>query len=166
MGLYVSYGPSLVYSKVIKESFLKADRELILVETDGPVRYHRCFNNLVSMSSSFLISVIHSAAYLLKIPYHQMIEQGLLAEVERLYARADLHAGLPSIRSVGYRQIWEYLDGKMGLDEAIERAIIATGQLAKRQMTWLRAMPDRHHLDCMNPNRAKAVVDVVSQHWD
>jgi len=87
MGLYVSYGPSLVYSKVIKESFLKADRELILVETDGPVRYHRCFNNLVSMSSSFLISVIHSAAYLLKIPYHQMIEQ-LHCSSERFLGRS------------------------------------------------------------------------------
>ena len=75
MGLYVSYGPSLVYSKAMKGSFLKADKERVLVETDGPVRYFRCFNNLTSMSSSFLLSVINSAAYLLKTPYCVMAEQ-------------------------------------------------------------------------------------------
>lgn len=97
--------------------------------------------------------------------YHQMIEQGLIPEVESLYARSDLHSGLPSIRSVGYRQIWEYLEGQIGLDDAIERAIIATRQLAKRQMTWLRSIPDRHILDCMNADRADAVINTVAQHW-
>lgn len=97
--------------------------------------------------------------------YQQMIEQGLVAEVERLHARPDLHIGLPSIRSVGYRQIWDYLDGEMALEEAIERAIIATRQLAKRQMTWLRSMPERHRVDCMYPSRAEAVVDLVAQQW-
>ena len=87
MGLYVSYGPSLVYSKVMKESFLNADRDLILVETDGPVRYYRCFDNLISMSSSFLISVINSAAYLLKIPFHQVTEQ-LRSNSERFLGRS------------------------------------------------------------------------------
>lgn len=97
--------------------------------------------------------------------YHQMLEQGLVAEVEQLYARADLHNGLPSIRSVGYRQIWDYLDGVLSLDDAVERAISATRQLAKRQMTWLRAMPEREQVDCMNPARADLVVDVVAKHW-
>ena len=98
--------------------------------------------------------------------YHQMVDLGLVAEVEKLYARDDLHIGLPAIRSVGYRQIWEYLDGECSLDEAIEKAIIATRQLAKRQMTWLRAMPERIALDCMNEQRANLVVDEVAQHWD
>ena len=97
--------------------------------------------------------------------YYQMVDLGLVAEVEKLYARDDLHTGLPSIRSVGYRQIWEYLDGACSLDEAIEKAIIATRQLAKRQMTWLRAMPERIALDCMNEQRADLVVDEVAQHW-
>ncbi|HHU94543.1 MAG TPA: tRNA (adenosine(37)-N6)-dimethylallyltransferase MiaA [Alcaligenaceae bacterium] len=97
--------------------------------------------------------------------YYQMVDLGLVAEVEKLYARDDLHIGLPSIRSVGYRQIWEYLDGECSLDEAIEKAIIATRQLAKRQMTWLRAMPERIALDCMNEQRADLVVDEVAQHW-
>ncbi|HEY7079890.1 MAG TPA: TatD family hydrolase [Nitrososphaeraceae archaeon] len=75
LGLYVSYGPSLVYSKFMKESFLKADLERILVETDGPVRYYKCFDNLISISSSFLISVINSASYLLKVPFPLLAEQ-------------------------------------------------------------------------------------------
>ena len=97
--------------------------------------------------------------------YHQMLELGLLSEVEALYARDDLHIGLPSIRSVGYRQIWEHLAGEVSLDEAIEKAIIATRQLAKRQMTWLRSMPERIALDCMDEYRADRVVDEVARHW-
>ena len=97
--------------------------------------------------------------------YQQMMEQGLLAEVQTLYERKDLHIGLPSIRSVGYRQLWEHLDGEISLDGAIEKAIIATRQLAKRQMTWLRAMPDRIVLDCMDNQRANKVVDTVANYW-
>ncbi len=97
--------------------------------------------------------------------YHQMIEQGLVSEVEKLYGRGDLHTGLPAIRSVGYKQIWEYLAGNTGLEEAIEKAVIATRQLAKRQMTWLRAMPDRAIVDCLNAQRADLVVDLVAHHW-
>lgn len=97
--------------------------------------------------------------------YQKMIEQGLVAEVERLHSRPDLHTGLPSIRSVGYRQIWDYLEGEIDLETAIERAISATRQLAKRQMTWLRSMPERQRVDCMDPHRADAVVDLVAQRW-
>lgn len=73
---------------------------------------------------------------------------GLLEEVRRLRARGDLHPGLPSMRCVGYRQVWEYLDGQYGYTEMRERSIIATRKLAKRQITWLRAMPDRVIIDC------------------
>lgn len=97
--------------------------------------------------------------------YHQMIEAGLLSEVEALYKRPDLHTGLPSIRSVGYRQLWDYLDGQLRFDEAIEGAVSATRQLAKRQMTWLRSMPDRLQIDCMDPLRAHSVVDAVATQW-
>lgn len=98
--------------------------------------------------------------------YQKMIEQGLVAEVEALYKRHDLHVGLPAIRSVGYRQIWEYLDGGISLDAAIEKATIATRQLAKRQMTWLRAMPDRKVIDCMDAQRADKVVDLAAHLWE
>jgi tRNA dimethylallyltransferase len=81
-----------------------------------------------------------------------MMEAGFVDEVARLRARADLNAGLPSMRCVGYRQLWEWLDagGRTGaaLDRAIESGIAASRQLAKRQLTWLRSMPDRLTIDC------------------
>ncbi|WP_386685741.1 tRNA (adenosine(37)-N6)-dimethylallyltransferase MiaA [Lonepinella sp. MS14437] len=70
--------------------------------------------------------------------FHKMIDQGFQAEVDKLYSRPDLHINLPSIRCVGYRQMWEHLRGDYNLDEAIYRGICATRQLAKRQITWLR----------------------------
>jgi len=70
--------------------------------------------------------------------FHNMIKQGFQEEVEKLYARPDLNIHLPSIRCVGYRQMWEYLRGDYDLNEAIYRGICATRQLAKRQITWLR----------------------------
>lgn len=68
-----------------------------------------------------------------------MVEQGFVEEVEALRSRGDLHLGMPSIRAVGYRQVWEYLDGSSTREEMVERGIIATRQLAKRQFTWLRS---------------------------
>ncbi len=73
-----------------------------------------------------------------------MLEQGFIDEVVALRERSDLHAGLPSIRAVGYRQVWDYLDGKLTSAEMQERGIIATRQLAKRQFTWLRSWTDLH----------------------
>lgn len=74
--------------------------------------------------------------------FQLMVEQGFIDEVKALRARPDLHLDLPSMRAVGYRQIWEYLEGQLSLPEAIERGIIATRQLAKRQFTWLRNWPE------------------------
>lgn len=71
-----------------------------------------------------------------------MMEAGLLAEVRALQRRPDLHGGLPALRAVGYRQLWQYLAGECSLDEAVDRAIAATRQLAKRQLTWLRKWPE------------------------
>ncbi|WP_115717378.1 tRNA (adenosine(37)-N6)-dimethylallyltransferase MiaA [Gallaecimonas mangrovi] len=73
----------------------------------------------------------------IRIRFNQMMAEGLLDEVKALHQRSDLHPDLPSVRCVGYRQLWAYLDGQCSLDEAVEKAIIATGQLAKRQSTWL-----------------------------
>ena len=70
--------------------------------------------------------------------FHQMLELGFIDEVESLRARGDLHLDMPSMRCVGYRQVWEYLDGLTSYDKMVEKSIIATRQLAKRQMTWLR----------------------------
>ncbi len=82
--------------------------------------------------------------------FQLMLEQGFLAEVEALWQRGDLHADLPSIRAVGYRQAWAYLQGDYTYDEMIERGIIATRQLAKRQFTWLRSWADVHWLDSLS----------------
>ena len=71
--------------------------------------------------------------------FKQMLQQGLLAEVENLHSRKDLNISLPSIKSVGYRQVWQYLDGELDYDGMVEKSIIATRQLAKRQLTWLRS---------------------------
>ncbi len=69
----------------------------------------------------------------------RMMEQGFLAEVRRLRERGDLTARHPALRAVGYRQLWAHLEGRYGLEEACERALAATRQLAKRQLTWLRS---------------------------
>jgi tRNA dimethylallyltransferase len=71
-----------------------------------------------------------------------MLRAGLLEEVRALYARGDLTEQHSSVRAVGYRQLWRYLAGRCGLEEAVQRAIIATGQLAKRQLSWLRREQD------------------------
>jgi tRNA dimethylallyltransferase len=91
---------------------------------------------------------------------------GLLAEVAALRARGDLHPGLPSMRCVGYRQAWEYLDGKIDLTSLRETGIAATRQLAKRQLTWLRSMDDRVVVDCLDPDAAQQVRRIVGEHLD
>ncbi len=73
------------------------------------------------------------------VRFEDMMRQGFLAEVEGLYRRGDLHPGLPALRAVGYRQLWRHLTGEWSHDEAVRRGIIATRQLAKRQLTWMRA---------------------------
>jgi len=78
--------------------------------------------------------------------YQQMIDMGFEQEVVQLKSRGDLHLDLPSIRCVGYRQMWQYLDGEFDHDEMIFRGVCATRQLAKRQLTWLRNWPDLHWL--------------------
>lgn len=87
----------------------------------------------------------------LALRFHAMMNCGLLDEVRRLYQRGDLHAGMPVLRLIGYRQLWAHLEGRMTLDEAVSRAIIATRQLARRQLTWLRAEPDAEWFDSSDP---------------
>ncbi|RMQ43403.1 tRNA dimethylallyltransferase [Pseudomonas amygdali pv. mori] len=97
--------------------------------------------------------------------FEQMLDQGFLDEVLALRSRGDLHSGLPSIRAVGYRQVWDHLDGKLTRGEMQERGIIATRQLAKRQFTWLRSWEDLHWLDSLasdNLSRALKYLGSVS----
>ena len=74
--------------------------------------------------------------------FDAMLEEGFMDEVKKLYARGDLTTVMPSVRSVGYRQAWSYLEGEIDFDTMREQAIAATRQLAKRQLTWLRSWPD------------------------
>ncbi|QEQ97674.1 tRNA (adenosine(37)-N6)-dimethylallyltransferase MiaA [Neptunomonas concharum] len=71
--------------------------------------------------------------------YQMMLDAGFVEEVKCLYDRGDLHTGLPSVRCVGYRQVWSYLEGEWDYETMIEKGIVATRQLAKRQITWLRS---------------------------
>ena len=73
--------------------------------------------------------------------FERMMAAGFLAEVAALKSRGDLTARHPSMRAVGYRQLWAHLEGECGLDEAVQRAVAATRQLAKRQLTWMRSAP-------------------------
>ncbi len=87
----------------------------------------------------------------------------LITEVEALRKRGDLHPGLPSIRCVGYRQAWEYLDGAIDYATMRETGIIATRQLCKRQLTWLRAMPERVVIDCLRADAVEQVLAAIRQ---
>lgn len=93
--------------------------------------------------------------------FEMMLEAGFLKEVEALFKRDDLHLDLPAIRSVGYRQAWLYLQGEYRFDEMVERAIIATRQLAKRQMTWLRKEPDLHRFDGLKENTQSVLASLT-----
>ena len=90
-----------------------------------------------------------------------MLDAGLIDEVKGLRARGDLHPDLPSMRCVGYRQTWEALDGKWPMAELRDKGIFATRQLAKRQITWLRSMPQRQTVACDAPDALAQVLERV-----
>ena len=94
----------------------------------------------------------------IELRYEKMIEAGFEDEMRTLYARGDLHSDLPSIRCVGYRQMWDYLEGKCTLDDAVFKGICATRQLAKRQITWLRSWDNLTWLDSENIEQALETV--------
>ncbi|WP_028357061.1 tRNA (adenosine(37)-N6)-dimethylallyltransferase MiaA [Brackiella oedipodis] len=95
--------------------------------------------------------------------FEQMIAAGFLQEVERLYQRPQLHADLPSIRCVGYRQLWQHLAGDYDLQTAIDKGIAATRQLAKRQITWLRSQDERIQIDCLQEKAPQQFVEQMQR---
>jgi len=95
--------------------------------------------------------------------FEQMMANGFEVEAKSLFNRGDLHTDLPSVRCVGYRQMWSYLSGEIGYDEMVYRGVCATRQLAKRQMTWLRGWDNVEWLDTEKPDEAlNRVIQVVS----
>ncbi|MBN3847176.1 tRNA (adenosine(37)-N6)-dimethylallyltransferase MiaA [Paraburkholderia sp. Ac-20342] len=100
---------------------------------------------------------------------HQRIEQrfdamlahGFVDEVAKLRARGDLLPEMPSMRCVGYRQVWEYLDGAVDYPTMRDKGVFATRQLCKRQLTWLRSMTERNVVDCCDPHATARVVELI-----
>lgn len=100
-------------------------------------------------------SVLHE---LIAKRFQQMLAAGFEDEVRQLRARGDLHLDLPSMRCVGYRQIWQHLAGELSFQAMQEKAIAATRQLAKRQLTWLRGWRELHWLETEDPHKLDAVI--------
>ncbi|MGH8752204.1 MAG: tRNA (adenosine(37)-N6)-dimethylallyltransferase MiaA, partial [Burkholderiales bacterium] len=95
--------------------------------------------------------------------FENILKNGLIAEVQALRARYDLNPSLPSMRCVGYRQVWQYLEAEFSRDELQEKGVAATRQLAKRQLTWLRAMNGVQTFDCLAANLPQRVETYLEQ---
>lgn len=93
--------------------------------------------------------------------FKQMLDNGLIEEVKALYQRGDLTEKMPSIRAVGYRQVWSYLKGEYDYDTMQEKGIVATRQLAKRQFTWLRRETDAHWLTTGDPEALNKAIQII-----
>jgi tRNA dimethylallyltransferase len=93
--------------------------------------------------------------------FYDMMDQGFLAEVESLYHRGDLTIDMPSMRCVGYRQLWQYLDGVDLLDDAIFKGVVASRQLAKRQLTWLRGWEDLMIFDSLSKDLVPEALNYI-----
>lgn len=105
-------------------------------------------------------SVLHAR---IATRFDDMLKAGLVDEVARLREEYVLEADMPSMRCVGYRQTWQHLNGAYGLDELREKGIAATRQLAKRQLTWLRAMEDIATFDCLAPDVEARILEYIRQ---
>ena len=99
----------------------------------------------------------------IELRFKAMLEAGFVEEVRKLYERGDLSPEHPSMRAVGYRQLWRYLTGQCALNEAENQAIAATRQLAKRQFTWLRRRAQARWLDAMRPDVARTIFNALSE---
>lgn len=95
--------------------------------------------------------------------FDAMLANGFVDEVRTLYGRGDLHTGLPSMRCVGYRQVWAYLDGTINYTTLRTKSIIATCQLCKRQLTWIRSIPERIVIDCCTNDVIERTVKTIEQ---
>ena len=95
--------------------------------------------------------------------FHLMIERGFESEVKALYQRGDLAATSTAMRSAGYRQLWDYCDGLLSIEEAVERGIIASRQLAKRQITWLRNWPNAREILVDNGESYHNCINICNQ---
>ncbi|MDO8207317.1 MAG: tRNA (adenosine(37)-N6)-dimethylallyltransferase MiaA [Gallionella sp.] len=103
-------------------------------------------------------SVLHQR---IETRFKQMLASGLVEELQDLRQKYALHPELPSMRCVGYRQAWQHMEGEISAAQFLETGIIATRQLAKRQLTWLRSMPENVEIDCLADNLTRRVRDAL-----
>lgn len=126
-------------------------------ESGGPLVDYDIYNIAIAPQDR---AILHER---IAARFQQMLADGLIDEVKKLMARGDLTLETPAIRSVGYRQVWEYLQGNLTYEQMCERGIIATRQLAKRQLTWLRSWPDVRWFDSEAVGLFEEVKSFVSQ---
>jgi len=130
--------------------------ELIQLQERSPFPYRALPIALVPSDRAILHQRI-------ALRFGQMLKDGLVDELRALRQRYALHRDLTSMRCVGYRQAWEFLEGEIDEAGLSEKGIAATRQLAKRQLTWLRSTPDVVELDCLAPALTKAVSSQLQQ---
>lgn len=97
--------------------------------------------------------------------FDQMLKNNFLGEVKKLYQRNDLHTDFPAIRTVGYRQMWQYLSGEYSLEDMRHKAIVATHQLARRQLTWLRRWPESKWFNSEDENLMNSIVHYLNKKY-
>jgi tRNA dimethylallyltransferase len=102
----------------------------------------------------------------IEVRFRQMLDAGLVREVEQLRARPEVHAALPSMRSVGYRQVWAFLEGIITAAQLPDRGVFATRQLARRQLTWLRRERDAHWMDSSDDSLVSNLASLVRSYLD
>jgi tRNA dimethylallyltransferase len=129
--------------------------ELIGLATENEKPTHRITSIALTPSDR---SVLHQR---IAMRFKQMLEQGLIAELGNLRKKYALHPEMPSMRCVGYRQAWQYLDGEINESQFIDTGIIATRQLAKRQLTWLRSMPENIEINCLSNKLTEQVRNIL-----
>ncbi|MBX9445323.1 tRNA (adenosine(37)-N6)-dimethylallyltransferase MiaA [Dickeya chrysanthemi] len=144
-------------SRALEVFFVSGNTLTELTKTSGEALPYRVHQFAIAPATRELL---HER---IALRFRQMLESGFEAEARALFARPDLNPALPSIRCVGYRQMWSYLSGEIDYDEMVYRGICATRQLAKRQMTWLRGWEEVRWLDSDQPVEAlRTVIQVVS----
>lgn len=144
-------------SRALEVFFVSGNTLTELTKTSGETLPYRVHQFVIAPATRELL---HER---IALRFQQMLQAGFEAEAKALFARPDLHPALPSIRCVGYRQMWSYLAGEIDYDEMVYRGICATRQLAKRQMTWLRGWDGVRWFDSDRPQEAvDKVVAVVS----
>ncbi|AIR70530.1 tRNA (adenosine(37)-N6)-dimethylallyltransferase MiaA [Dickeya fangzhongdai] len=144
-------------SRALEVFFVSGNTLTELTKTSGEALPYRVHQFAIAPATRELL---HER---IALRFRQMLESGFETEARALFARPDLNPALPSIRCVGYRQMWSYLSGEIDYDEMVYRGICATRQLAKRQMTWLRGWEEVCWLDSDQPGEAlRKVIQVVS----